>query len=186
MSRTFTSEPGLCLSCSTPFARRQDLAKAGRGNFCSIRCANEARKGKVNEAAMVTEYQLSRIGIKSLAKKYGVGQPRAESILRSAGIDTSLGKRRNAKGVACSTYRNRAAKGLGRELLPKEVVHHIDIDRSNNVPENLAVMSDTTHRRLHRNMDRLMSKMVKRGLLTFDRTTNQYTMSEPIVRLMED
>ncbi len=39
---------------------------------------------------------------------------------------------------------------IGRHILPDEVVHHIDHDRSNNAPENLRLMKRTDHTRLHR------------------------------------
>lgn len=39
---------------------------------------------------------------------------------------------------------------LGRKLLPEEVVHHIDNDRRNNSPENLAVLPNQAyHARVH-------------------------------------
>lgn len=38
---------------------------------------------------------------------------------------------------------------LGRALEPGEVVHHIDGDRANNDPGNLAVMSASAHSKLH-------------------------------------
>lgn len=44
---------------------------------------------------------------------------------------------------------------LGRRLLPDEVVHHIDRDRSNNAEDNLALMTRTAHSRLHRFEDKL-------------------------------
>jgi hypothetical protein len=46
-------------------------------------------------------------------------------------------------------------KRLGRHLLPDECVHHIDRDRSNNDPNNLALVTTSGHTRLHRFEDRL-------------------------------
>jgi len=39
---------------------------------------------------------------------------------------------------------------IGRSLLPNEVCHHIDGDVTNNKPENLEVMTNSTHTSLHR------------------------------------
>lgn len=44
---------------------------------------------------------------------------------------------------------------IGRRLKPDEVVHHIDGDRSNNNPNNLALMTRSAHARLHRREDAL-------------------------------
>jgi len=41
----------------------------------------------------------------------------------------------------------------GRELLPSEDVHHIDFNRGNNSAENLMVISDAGHSRLHSKMN---------------------------------
>lgn len=38
---------------------------------------------------------------------------------------------------------------LGRPLLPGEIVHHIDHDKKNNHPDNLMVMTQSEHARLH-------------------------------------
>jgi predicted XRE-type DNA-binding protein len=49
-------------------------------------------------------------------------------------------------------HREVAMELLGRELLPHEHVHHIDEDKTNNVPGNLLVLSRDDHTRLHRAM----------------------------------
>lgn len=38
---------------------------------------------------------------------------------------------------------------LGRSLQPGEIVHHIDGNKRNNSPENLMVMTQSEHARLH-------------------------------------
>lgn len=38
---------------------------------------------------------------------------------------------------------------LGRSLLPGEIVHHIDHDKTNNDPNNLQIMTQAEHVRLH-------------------------------------
>lgn len=38
---------------------------------------------------------------------------------------------------------------LGRPLLPGEIVHHIDHNKRNNAPDNLLVMTQSEHARLH-------------------------------------
>lgn len=42
-------------------------------------------------------------------------------------------------------HRRVAAQLLGRPLLPGEVVHHVDGDSLNNVPENLLVLRSQRH-----------------------------------------
>ena len=49
------------------------------------------------------------------------------------------------------TYIHRAVmeQKLGRKLKSNEFVHHIDGNAQNNVPENLKIMSNAEHRKLH-------------------------------------
>jgi hypothetical protein len=45
---------------------------------------------------------------------------------------------------------------LGRSLLPDEVVHHIDGDKTNNEDKNLALVTRAGHTRLHRREQRIL------------------------------
>ena len=42
---------------------------------------------------------------------------------------------------------------LGRELRPNEEVHHLDLNKQNNSPDNLLVLEDTQHIKLHKWLD---------------------------------
>jgi len=50
-------------------------------------------------------------------------------------------------------HRVKAEEKLGRQLLPGEIVHHKDGDKWNNHPDNLEVMTQAEHARLH-NLER--------------------------------
>ena len=53
-----------------------------------------------------------------------------------------------------------AEKKLARAMLAGEVVHHADLDRTNNDPCNLIVMGKGEHARYHRNLNRLFEHWV--------------------------
>lgn len=46
-------------------------------------------------------------------------------------------------------HRVEAEKKIGRALLPGEIVHHVDGDKFNNDPDNLEVMTQSEHARIH-------------------------------------
>lgn len=69
--------------------------------------------------------------------------------LREAHLGTGRGEC-YAKLYGELEHRRVAAKMLGRELLPGEVVHHIDGNKRNNAPDNLMVFpSQSEHARYH-------------------------------------
>lgn len=141
---------------------------------------------QIDEATMVSEYLKTKIGIKAIAKKYRIGQTRAIDILKRNGVNTSLGKKRNARGSSATTYRGTVERSLKRNLQADEWVHHIDGDRTNNDLSNLAPMPSKTHRELHRQIEQVTFDLFKAGLLRFNRTNNQYVMTSRLLKAMKE
>jgi len=64
------------------------------------------------------------------------------------------GYRLNADGYARDSkdvfiHRKVTAQKIGRELYDWENVHHIDEDKLNNHPDNLEILTNSEHRKLH-------------------------------------
>lgn len=80
------------------------------------------------------------------------------------------GKPRNFLRGSRKLYARHVAEGyvVGRLLSSKEIVHHIDIDSSNDTPGNLYVCKDgKEHQRIHAQLEQLAGKLVKAGVITF-------------------
>ena len=61
-------------------------------------------------------------------------------------------KRIRIDGIACLTHRHLMEEHIGRKLTSKEVVHHIDGDKANNILSNLKLMSVGAHVSLHNHL----------------------------------
>lgn len=59
-------------------------------------------------------------------------------------------KRIKIDGIYVAEHRYVLEKHLGRKLERSEIVHHIDHDGLNNSIDNLQIMTQTEHTRLHR------------------------------------
>jgi hypothetical protein len=79
--------------------------------------------------------------------------PEVRTKLREAHLDTGENKT-YSKFLGRHTHRVVAELMLGRPLRPGEVVHHIDGNKRNNVPENLMVFdSQAEHAAWHKTND---------------------------------
>lgn len=64
---------------------------------------------------------------------------------------------------------------------PGQIVHHIDLDPTNNAVENLHVYEDAaSHGRGHRALERVAASLVRSGEVVFDRLSGEYTLAEKI------
>jgi hypothetical protein len=68
-----------------------------------------------------------------------------------------------------------AEKIFGRELLPGEIVHHINIRPADNAEGNLFVYADKSkHNDGHRSINELVAGLLEDGIICFDRLTGTY------------
>ena len=60
-----------------------------------------------------------------------------------------------------------ASERIGRPLRAREMVHHIDMDKHNNDPANLAVCDAATHANWHRQLEAIAIRFYRQGKLSF-------------------
>mgnify|MGYP003820998027 FL=1 len=56
----------------------------------------------------------------------------------------------------------------GRPLTTEECVHHIDLNKHNNEPKNLAITDRTTHSIWHAQLEEIAVSFMREGLVQFD------------------
>lgn len=79
-------------------------------------------------------------------------------------------------------HRLQAELKLGRTIKEKEIVHHIDGDKVNNVPDNLFVCeNDKHHQNTHSQLERVSMELVKCGVIKFNHEAGEYFL-DPYVR----
>lgn len=49
---------------------------------------------------------------------------------------------------------------IGRKLKPKELVHHMNLNTTDNRPENLLVCSQLAHMRIHFEYGRILARLI--------------------------
>lgn len=76
-------------------------------------------------------------------------------------------------------------KALGRELKQNETVHHINGDKLNNEMSNLHLVDHKKHRDAHQTLQEIGYKLVKSGLVNFDKNNNCYVAHDKLRELLE-
>jgi hypothetical protein len=110
-----------CDNCGKEFTRVKARPQ-GEKHFCSYQCMRDYNsKGIVKENGVLMKRETD--------KKYR---------LRSIGN----GKMKQEHRIVMEEY-------LGRELLPTEIVHHIDGNKLNNDISNLMIVSNSEHMKIH-------------------------------------
>lgn len=76
---------------------------------------------------------------------------------------------------------------IGRLVTREEKVHHINGNREDYRIENLFLCRNMSHHRLvHHQLEHLAMQLVKLGLIEFDRETDEYALSRPMKKFIEE
>lgn len=113
-------------------------------HFCSIECRRAAGKlvaSSFNEDTRKRAGERITFYNKNVFNQ-GIYRERQAAALRGKGSGYIKRKGRHEHRIV-------AEAKLGRPLEPSEIVHHIDGNKQNNAPENLAVMTQSEHVRIH-------------------------------------
>lgn len=135
--RQKTGETRSCLQCGASFYvagyEVRDVER-GTGKFCSYACKGEFLRGKpVPWARPEEETEHSAGYLEAWAPEH----PRAHAGRVLAHIPVMEGK-------------------LGRPLEPGEFVHHKDLNKQNNDPDNLQLVGSAEHGRIHATFNRAL------------------------------
>lgn len=76
-----------------------------------------------------------------------------------------------------------AEEKIGRKLASDEVVHHINLDKKDNRPENLAVCNNADHRKMHQDLEHLAGRLMEAGYISFVPELSQYVFVGPNPKL---
>lgn len=147
-----------CKNCGKTFKHRHSTTK-----FCSKSCAIEFRhkeKSKIIKCdfcGKLFERPNCHISEHNFCSKECMSRWYSENIVGEHHPNWTGGRQIQngyvflnvGGGRRVQEHRIIAEQKIGRKLLPSEVVHHIDGDKTNNDPSNLVVLTRAEHRALH-------------------------------------
>lgn len=147
-------------------------------------------KKNIDLTEVIRDYPHDRQAVRKFAEKYGVSTRTVRNRLQEIefqfrhGSESSIGTqareknsnwkggRRTSRGYVLvllpdgrtvREHRLVVEQALGRKLSDEEKVHHFDGDKTNNNIENLSIISQSAHAKLHTTLDRLREMGRKGG-----------------------
>lgn len=134
-----------CDWCGTIILRHR--SRIGKHCFCSSDCRSKFLSKKSNPDNYPKHEHLSQYNKEHNNERM---TPEVRAKLRECHL-MSRKVTTYAKIYGQHVHRFMAEKMIGRKLKPGEIVHHIDGDKQNNHPDNLAVLpSQSAHMAIHR------------------------------------
>ena len=155
-----------CALCGELFLGQNALSK-----FCSTACAKSDRSARQKDNSW-KKYKCNceRCGVEFLPPRQAEGgrfcssacrcfAARKERIYRDGYYMVRIEGHPNAtKQGYILEHRAVMEKSIGRHLSKEEVVHHINLNKSDNRVENLMIMTDSEHKSYHANLTHIVNQ----------------------------
>lgn len=149
-----------CDWCGKEIERMPCQLKGKKHHFCSRACLAAFSNKSMNPDGYMKLKDFTNMGrhLSELNRELNPTRMTLETRkkLRDAHLGSGEGKT-YTKLYGKAAHRVIAEKVIGRPLNTKEIVHHIDCNRRNNTPDNLMIMSQSEHARLHNRLRKLWS-----------------------------